>query len=73
VILPAIVVIARTSIRPFDADDGELLLHVDGGLAAVRTEFPVPASIRRPVYLRAFAQDDGLILVPSRPDQLVLT
>lgn len=71
--LPSIVLTAKTSIRPLDADDGEQLLHTDAGVAPIRAEFIVPASLRRPVYLRAFARNRSLVLVPSQPDQLVLT
>lgn len=71
--LPSIVLTAKTSVRPLNADDGEQLLHTDAGAAPLRAEFTVPAGIRRPVYLRAFARNERLVLVPSRPDQLVLT
>jgi hypothetical protein len=71
--LPSIVLTAKTSVRPLDADDGEQLLHTDAGVAPIRAEFTVPASIRRPVYLRAFARDRSLVLVPSKPNHLVLT
>jgi hypothetical protein len=71
--LPDIVLTAKASIRPLDADDGEQLLHIDASTAPLRKEFTVPAGLRRPVYLRAFARDERLVLVPSRPDQLVLT
>jgi len=71
--LPAIVLTAKTSVRPLDADDGEQLLCVNAGATSVREEFTVPATLRRPVYLRAFSRDERAVLVPSRPDQLVLT
>ncbi|TDV57465.1 hypothetical protein [Actinophytocola oryzae] len=71
--LPAIVVTARSGLRPLDADDGEHVLRVEAGTAPVRAEFTVPAGLRRPVHVRAFARDDRTVLVPSRPDQLVLT
>lgn len=71
--LPVIVLTAKTGVRPLDADDGEQLLATDAGAVPVRADFTVPASLRRPVHLRAFAKNHGLVLVPSRPDQLVLT
>jgi hypothetical protein len=70
--LPSIVLTAKTSVRPLTADDGEQLLRTDAGAAAIRLPFTVPDSIRRPVYLRAFARNEGLVLVPSRPNQLIL-
>jgi hypothetical protein len=54
-------------------DDGVQLARTDGGTAPLRIEFTVPAHLGRPVHLRAFSQDDRLVLVPARPDQLVLT
>ncbi|HEV2781161.1 MAG TPA: hypothetical protein VGX25_17385 [Actinophytocola sp.] len=71
--LPAVVLIAKTGVRPLHPDDGEQLLRTDAGPAPLRVEFTVPARLGRPVYLRAFSSDDRLVLVPARPDQLVLT
>ncbi|HEU5474854.1 MAG TPA: hypothetical protein VFV67_29775 [Actinophytocola sp.] len=71
--LPPVVLTAKTGIRPISPDDGEQLLRTDAGTSPVRIEFCVPGHLRRPVHLRAFSRDGRFVLVPSRPEQLVLT
>ncbi|WP_158846651.1 hypothetical protein [Saccharothrix deserti] len=68
---PGVVVVAKSGVRPMDADDGEVLLRVDGGEAASR-EFEVPRHLRRPVHLRAFSLDERVVLVPLRPDHQIV-
>ncbi|QQQ78182.1 hypothetical protein IOD16_06840 [Saccharothrix sp. 6-C] len=69
---PDLVVVAKSGVRPMSADDGEVLLRVEGGEAAHDGEFEVPRTLRRPVHLRAFSLDEHVVLVPSRPDDLIV-
>ncbi|MEU5696711.1 hypothetical protein [Actinosynnema sp. NPDC020468] len=64
-----LVLVARSGVRPIDADDGEVLLRLEG---AADGGFEVPGHLRRPVYLRAFSRDDRVVLVPLRPDDLIV-
>ena len=71
--LPPVVLTAKTGVRPLTQDDGEQLVRTDAGTEPVRVEFSVPAHLGRPVHLRAFSQDDGVVMVPARTEQLMLT
>lgn len=71
--LPPVVLIAKTGVRPLRPDDGEQLLRTETGTTPLRLEFSVPANLGRPLHLRAFSSDESLVLVPARPDHLVLT
>jgi hypothetical protein len=68
---PDLVLVAKSGVRPMSADDGEVLLRVQGD-PAHGGEFEVPPILRRPVHLRAFSLDDHVVLVPSRPDDLIV-
>ncbi|MCP2246905.1 hypothetical protein [Lentzea aerocolonigenes] len=70
--VPSVVLVAKSGVRPMNQDDGEQLLRLDGGTSVLEAEFEVPAHLRRPVHLRAFSQDERVVLVPSRPDQLIV-
>jgi hypothetical protein len=73
VAVPPIVLVAKSGVRPLDANDGHQLLVTEAGVAPARTEFTVPSELRRPVYVRAFSRDEHVHLVPASPGQLVLT
>ncbi|GAA3888591.1 hypothetical protein GCM10022243_61850 [Saccharothrix violaceirubra] len=64
-----VVLVARSGVRPMNPSDGEVLVRAESGGS---TEFEVPAGLRRPVHLRAFSRDDRVVLVPTRPDQLIV-
>lgn len=71
--LPEIAVVARAGTRPLALDDGEELLRLPGGAAnAVRGRLSVPGRLTRPVHLRAFALDDGVLLRHPDPRDLVV-
>ncbi|KOV90039.1 hypothetical protein [Nocardia sp. NRRL S-836] len=70
--VPPLVLLAKSGVRPMDSHDGEVLLRVTGGPAPLAVEFDVPGHLRKPVVLRAFSEDDRVVLVPSRPDRLSL-
>ncbi|MCP2167106.1 fibronectin type III domain-containing protein [Goodfellowiella coeruleoviolacea] len=70
--VPAVVLVAKSGIRPMHADDGEVVLHLDGRESPHSQDFDVPRHLRRPVHLRAFSLDEHVVLVPSRPDQLIV-
>ncbi|MEU4742445.1 hypothetical protein AB0G02_18545 [Actinosynnema sp. NPDC023658] len=69
---PDLVLVAKSGIRPMSPDDGEVLLRAEGGEPARDEEFEVPRSLRKPVHLRAFSLDEHVVLVPSRPDDLIV-
>ena len=70
--VPGVVLLAKSGVRPMNADDGEVLLRLEGGEPPRVEEFEVPAHLRRPVHLRAFSQDARIVLVPTDPEQLVV-
>lgn len=70
--LPPLVLLAKSGVRSMHRDDGEPVLRLPGGPAPMRGDFVLPPTLRRPVYLRAFSLDDELVLVPKRPDDLVV-
>ncbi|RKT52845.1 hypothetical protein [Saccharothrix australiensis] len=71
-VTPGVVVVAKSGIRPMDAGDGEVLLRVPGGESTAGRPFEVPRHLRRPVHLRAFSLDEHVVLVPLRPDHLIV-
>ena len=71
--LPPVVLLARTGLRPMNSGDGEVLLRLPGGASPMQGEFVLPPALRRPAHLRAFSAEDRLVLIPARPDDLVVT
>lgn len=67
---PEVVLVAKSGVRPMDAADGRVLLRLAGGDRDA--EFVVPRELPRPVHLRAFSLDDSVVLVPRRPDDLIV-
>ncbi|MDX8146914.1 hypothetical protein SK854_32700 [Lentzea sp. BCCO 10_0061] len=70
--LPDVVVLGKEARRPLDPDDGVVLATVPGGQRAGRAEFTVPAELRGPVHLRAFALDDSMWVCHPDPRDLVV-
>lgn len=71
--LPPVVLVAKTGVRPMDASDGDQVLRLEAGPSPLRGEFTLPAGLRRPIHLRAFPLTGQLVLIPSRPDELIVT
>jgi hypothetical protein len=72
-VLPPVVLVAKTGVRPMHVSDGDQVLRLEGGPSPLSSEFTLPPGLRRPVHLRAFPLNDGLVLIPSRPDELIVT
>ncbi|MGW4211226.1 hypothetical protein ACWEIJ_24760 [Lentzea sp. NPDC004789] len=70
--LPAVVVLGQSARRPLTPDDGVVLATLPGGERTGRAEFTVPATLRGPVHLRAFALDDSTWVCHPDPRDLVV-
>ena len=70
--LPDVVVLAQSARRPLTPDDGVVLATLPGGQHTSRAEFTVPATLRGPVHLRAFALDDSTWVCHPDPRDLVV-
>jgi hypothetical protein len=70
--LPDVVVLAQSARRPLTPDDGVVLATLPGGQHTGRAEFTVPATLRGPVHLRAFALDDSTWVCHPDPRDLVV-
>jgi hypothetical protein len=72
--LPQVVLVAKPGVRPMHAGDGDQVLRLEAGPSPLLGEFTLPAGLRRPVHLRAFPlTDDPMVLIPSRPEELIVT
>jgi hypothetical protein len=72
VALPDVAVVAQTGRRPMAPEDGVMLVVLPGGGPTSQTEFAVPATLPRPVHLRAFALDGSVWLRHPDPRDLVV-
>jgi hypothetical protein len=71
--LPEVAIVAKSGTRPLALDDGEELLRLPGGeVAEARHTLSVPDRLTRPVHLRAFALDEGVLLRHPDPRDLVV-
>lgn len=70
--LPPVVLLAKAGVRSMNSQDGQPVLRLPGGPSPMRGLFLLPKTLGRPIYLRAFALDDGLVLVPARPADLII-
>jgi hypothetical protein len=70
--LPRLHLVARSRTRPMEPTQGEVLLDLPGGTAELSKEFVVPPELSRPVHLRLFSLDPGVILRAPQPDQLII-
>ncbi|HEY3607241.1 MAG TPA: hypothetical protein VGL06_07055 [Pseudonocardiaceae bacterium] len=70
--LPPMTLRAKAGVRPTGPHDGMELESIKAGPSPIRVEFRVPPELRRPVHLKACSLDDGVVLVASRPDQLIV-
>ncbi|NKE60345.1 hypothetical protein FXN61_27540 [Lentzea sp. PSKA42] len=70
--LPDVVVLGQSARRPLTPDDGVVLATLSGGQRVGQAEFTVPAALRRPVHLRAFALDDSMWVCHPDPRDLVV-
>lgn len=70
--LPDVAVFGQAGRRPLAQGDGLLLAELPGGAPTSQAEFTVPAALRRPVHLRAFALGESVWLRHPDPRALVV-
>lgn len=70
--LPDVVLLGQSARRPLTPDDGVVLATLPGGRRTGQAEFTVPAGLRGPVHLRAFALDDSTWVCHPDPRDLVV-
>jgi hypothetical protein len=70
--LPRMHLVARPRTRPMARTQGHLLVDLPGGAAEFSHEFTIPRDLGRPLHLRLFSLDPGVVLRAERPDQLIV-
>ena len=70
--LPRMHLVARPRTRPMERTQGHLLVDLPGGAAEFSHEFAIPRDLGRPLHLRLFSLDPGVVLRAERPDQLIV-
>lgn len=70
--LPEVAIVAKSGARPLALDDGVELGRLPGGEATSVRRLSVPDWLRRPVFLRAFALDEAVLLRHPDPRDLIV-
>jgi len=70
--LPRMHLVARPRTRPMERTQGHLLVDLPGGATEFSHEFTIPRDLSRPLHLRLFSLDPGVVLRAERPDQLIV-
>ena len=70
--LPRMHLVARPRTRPMERTQGHVLVDLPGGAAEFSHEFMIPRDLGRPLHLRLFSLDPGVVLRAERPDQLIV-
>jgi len=70
--LPRMQLVARSRVRPMEPTQGPVLLELAGGVPELSQEFELPRDLGRPLHLRLFALEPGVVLRAERPEQLIV-
>jgi|GEM_PF-6935837 len=70
--LPEVAVIAKSGVRPLALDDGVEVGRLPGGATSSVRRLSVPERLPRPVFLRAFALDEAVLLRHPDPRDLIV-
>lgn len=70
--LPEVTIIAKSGARPLALEDGVELARLPGGEATSVRRLSVPGWLPRPVFLRAFALDETVLLRHPDPRELIV-
>jgi hypothetical protein len=70
--LPEVVIVAKSGARPLALEDGIELGRLPGGEATSVRRLSVPEWLQRPVFLRAFALDEVVLLRHPDPRDLIV-
>jgi hypothetical protein len=70
--LPRMQLIARPRVRPMERTQGPVLLDLAGGVPELTREFEIPRDLGRPVHLRLFSLEPGIVLRAEHTDQLIV-
>jgi hypothetical protein len=70
--LPKMQLVGRTRTRPMERTQGQVLLELAGGASELSHEFVIPRELGRPLHLRLFSLEPGVILRAEQPEQLIV-
>lgn len=70
--LPPMQLVARPRIRPMERTQGRVLLDLPGTAPQHTEEFDIPRELGRPLHLRLFSLEPGVIMRAEQPEQLIV-
>jgi hypothetical protein len=71
--LPRLQLVARSRVRPMERTQGPVLLDLAGGVPELTQEFEIPRDLGRPIHLRLFALEPGIVLRAEHAEELIVS